>query len=80
MVLYVCRTVAIDMRGYGDTEKPVGREAYQMDKLVDDIKGVVDALGKYFKFFFVPVNFNCFDFNQKDVKSFIWWLTIGVQL
>lgn len=39
------RTVAIDMRGYGDTEKPVGKDAYQMDKLVDDIKGVVDALG-----------------------------------
>lgn len=36
------------MRGYGDTEKPVGREAYQIDNLADDIKGLVDALGNIF--------------------------------
>lgn len=39
-------TVAIDMRGYGDSEKPSGVKYYSMDYLVDDIKQVVEALGR----------------------------------
>jgi hypothetical protein len=44
---YFCRTVAIDMRGYGDSEKPSGVEHYAMDHLVSDVKQVVEALGLY---------------------------------
>lgn len=39
-------TVAIDMRGYGDSEKPSGVKNYTIDLLVSDIKQVVDALGR----------------------------------
>jgi pimeloyl-ACP methyl ester carboxylesterase len=39
--------VAIDMRGYGDSEKPSGIMNYSMEYLVDDIKQVVEALGLY---------------------------------
>lgn len=39
-------TVAIDMRGYGDSEKPSGVNNYSMQYLVDDIKHVVEALGR----------------------------------
>jgi len=44
---YFPRTVAIDMRGYGDSEKPAGVEHYAMDHLVSDVKQVVEALGSY---------------------------------
>ncbi|KDR24344.1 epoxide hydrolase 1-like [Zootermopsis nevadensis] len=39
-------TVAIDMRGYGDSEKPPGMDSYAMDLLIDDVKHVVQALGR----------------------------------
>jgi pimeloyl-ACP methyl ester carboxylesterase len=39
--------VAIDMRGYGDSDKPPGIENYSMKYLVDDIKQIVEALGLY---------------------------------
>jgi len=45
--VYFPRTVAIDMRGYGDSEKPSGVEHYAMDRLVSDVKQVVEALGSY---------------------------------
>lgn len=37
--------VAIDLRGFGQTEKPQGRENYRIDKLADDIACLVRALG-----------------------------------
>ncbi|XP_034235324.1 epoxide hydrolase 4-like [Thrips palmi] len=39
-------TVALDMRGYGDSDKPTGVFDYSVTDLVDDIKGVVTALGR----------------------------------
>ena len=45
--VYFHRTVAIDMRGYGDSEKPSGVEHYAIDHLVSDVKQVVEALGSY---------------------------------
>lgn len=39
------RTVAVDMRGYGDSDKPVGLEDYKMPCLVNDIKEIIEALG-----------------------------------
>ncbi|XP_046582062.1 epoxide hydrolase 4-like [Haliotis rubra] len=39
------RVVAIDMRGYGDSDKPSGVANYQMSKLVTDLKQIIPALG-----------------------------------
>ena len=37
--------VAIDMRGYNDSDKPKGKSAYKMTELVKDVEGVIRALG-----------------------------------
>jgi pimeloyl-ACP methyl ester carboxylesterase len=39
------RAVAVDVRGYGRSSKPVRVEDYRMVKLVGDLVGLVDALG-----------------------------------
>jgi pimeloyl-ACP methyl ester carboxylesterase len=39
------RAVAVDMRGYGQSSRPKGREAYRIDHLVADVAGLFDALG-----------------------------------
>jgi len=39
------RVVAIDMRSYGESDSPQGVDNYKMEKLVDDIKDTVEALG-----------------------------------
>jgi pimeloyl-ACP methyl ester carboxylesterase len=39
------RAVAPDLRGYGDTTRPLGRSAYAIDHLVDDTAALFDALG-----------------------------------
>uniref|UniRef100_A0A2C9KII3 AB hydrolase-1 domain-containing protein n=1 Tax=Biomphalaria glabrata TaxID=6526 RepID=A0A2C9KII3_BIOGL len=40
------RVVAVDMRGYGDSDKPKGLENYKMDVLVQDVQELIEALGK----------------------------------
>jgi uncharacterized membrane protein len=39
--------VALDMRGYGDSDKPTTLEDYKMAHLVNDIKEIIEALGVY---------------------------------
>src|SRR5215813_1348544 len=39
------RVWAPDMRGYGGTDRPVGRESYALEKLMDDVAGLIDASG-----------------------------------
>jgi pimeloyl-ACP methyl ester carboxylesterase len=39
------RVILPDQRGYGDSDKPQGVDAYQVDRLGDDIAGLVAALG-----------------------------------
>jgi len=39
------RTWAVDLRGYGQSERPVGREEYAIEKLLDDVAGLIDASG-----------------------------------
>ncbi|WAQ98829.1 EPHX4-like protein [Mya arenaria] len=46
------RVVAVDMRGYGDSDKPKGKENYVVQKLSGDIKQLIPALG-YKKCFLV---------------------------
>lgn len=38
--------VAVDMRGYNESDKPKGLSPYKMDILADDIKELVGQLGK----------------------------------
>ena len=39
------RAVAPDLRGYGDSDKPKGREAYRLEHLTADVGALFDALG-----------------------------------
>ena len=39
------RTVAVDMRGYGDSEKPVEISEYRLDIIIEDIRQLVLLLG-----------------------------------
>ena len=38
--------VAVDMRGYGDSEKPAGIHSYYLLSLVEDLRQLVAGLGK----------------------------------
>ena len=38
------RVVAIDMRGYNDSDKPKDVSAYEMSELLADVKGVITGL------------------------------------
>lgn len=40
-----CRVVAIDMPGYGGSDKPKDKEFYTQESLADCIAGVIRALG-----------------------------------
>jgi pimeloyl-ACP methyl ester carboxylesterase len=40
---YTC--VALDLRGYNDSDKPTGVEAYRLEVLVEDVRGAIAALG-----------------------------------
>ncbi|MFQ4138628.1 alpha/beta fold hydrolase [Nodosilinea sp. PGN35] len=40
---YTC--VALDLRGYNDSDKPIGVEAYRLEVLVADVRGAIAALG-----------------------------------
>lgn len=39
------KVVALDLRGYNDSDKPQGVEAYRMEELVRDVQGVIRGLG-----------------------------------
>ena len=39
------RAVALDLRGYNDSDKPPEQSAYVMAELIQDVKGVIEGLG-----------------------------------
>lgn len=39
------RALAPDLRGYGGTDCPEGEDAYQIEELVADVRGLVEAIG-----------------------------------
>jgi hypothetical protein len=40
-----CSVVAVDMRGYNESDKPSGIENYRSDRIAQDLKELVVALG-----------------------------------
>ena len=40
------RVVALDIRGYGESEKPVGLDKFHIMEFVNDIKALVEQLGE----------------------------------
>ena len=39
------KVVALDLRGYNDSDKPAAPSAYAMSELLADVKGAIEALG-----------------------------------
>ncbi|MBD2100802.1 alpha/beta fold hydrolase [Leptolyngbya sp. FACHB-261] len=39
------KVVALDLRGYNESDKPKGTDAYRMSELVEDVAGVIRGLG-----------------------------------
>ncbi len=39
------KVVAVDLRGYNDSDKPVDPAAYTMDEFIEDVKGIILTLG-----------------------------------
>lgn len=39
------RAVAPDLRGYGDSSRPAGKQAYRIERLVEDVAALFEALG-----------------------------------
>lgn len=39
------KVVALDLRGYNESDRPQARTAYRIDELVEDVKGAIAALG-----------------------------------
>jgi pimeloyl-ACP methyl ester carboxylesterase len=39
------KVVAVDLRGYNESEKPANQSAYVMDEFIKDVKGIIEGLG-----------------------------------
>jgi pimeloyl-ACP methyl ester carboxylesterase len=39
------KVVALDLRGYNDSDKPEDKSAYVMDEFIKDVEGVIKGLG-----------------------------------
>lgn len=57
------RVVAIDMRGYGESDLPLSAESYRFEYLVTDIKDIVEYLGEglHLQSEITPRSGRCFD-------------------
>ena len=42
----LCRVVAVDMRGYGESDRPSEIADYTLNNMVEDIRALVPALGR----------------------------------
>lgn len=49
------RVVAVDMRGYGESDLPPSSDCYRLDYLVTDVKDIVEYLGKRNELFFISL-------------------------
>ena len=46
LFVFKSRVVAMDMRGFGDTDKPRGADNYKLEHLVKDLELFIGGLGK----------------------------------
>lgn len=42
------RVVAIDQRGYNQSDKPRGKQNYEIENMISDLKALVHHLSEYF--------------------------------
>lgn len=42
---FVCRVVALDLKGFGDSDKPSNTSSYKIEILIDELKQFIFALG-----------------------------------
>lgn len=71
----VHRTVAMDIRGYGDSDRPKGQSNYTIEKVCDDIKAVIEHLSMldFAQSTFVPKFPNWFFHLFRQIASNVFW-------
>lgn len=57
------RVVAVDMRGYGESDLPTSTDCYRLDYLVTDVKDIVEYLGKRHELCFISSRLFLFFFS-----------------
>ena len=67
------RTIAIDLRGYGESDKPNKISEYHIDKIVEDIRQLVLKLGNNL---FDSFNLMFYNMTFQIVINSYWWLMI----
>lgn len=70
--------MALDLRGYGETDAPSHQESYKLDCLITDIKDILDSLGRLVSFFFFLNHINSFE--GTDVQQAEWMAFIRERL
>lgn len=65
------RVVAVDMRGYGESDLPPSTECYRLDYLVTDVKDIVEYLGERNELCFISLLLFPFFFNPNSLKELI---------
>lgn len=64
--------VAVDMRGYGESDLPPSTDCYRLDYLVTDVKDIVEYLGKRDGLCFILLLFQIFFlFNPNSLEELI---------
>ena len=78
------RVVAVDMRGYGDSEKPLKANQYHLHIIVEDIRQLISKLGTFLKFIrhyiSLPIEINRLCYTGKESCVLVghdWGAAIG---
>ena len=66
----------MDMRGYGDSDKPGALEDYKMPRLVNDIKEIIEALGTYVCSRCQDCNLNLLSVTKKNALQSVRYLNL----
>lgn len=68
------RVVAIDMRGYGESDLPLSTESYRFEYLVTDVKDIVEYLGEETRENCVPV------ISESVEEQRVFWQLLGSKI
>ena len=69
--MFFQRVVAVDMRGYGDSDKPKSMSAYKREMLVEDMREFIEQLGEFESFIFL--NFIWLYMNKSNNTRLMWF-------